>query len=85
MRFARFHPEQGAKEPSSVGPLSRLVLIGYNVIWWIPVALPLLGVVSYRVGLVGFLVVTAIRAAVNLYRNNVLPIDAGRLFPLRSP
>jgi hypothetical protein len=64
---------------------SRLLLVAYNVVWWVPVALPLLGVVSYRAGTVAFLAVTATRAAINLYRNNALPSAAAQRFPLRSP
>ena len=57
----------------------------YNVVWWLPVALPLLGLISYTAGLVLFLAISLIRAGVNLYRNNVMPLEAAVRFPLRSP
>lgn len=47
--------------------------------------LTVLGMVSYEVGLVGFLAVTMVRALVNLYRNNVMPVERAQFFPLRSP
>ena len=63
----------------------RFIYIGYNVVWWAPIALVVLGIWSYRTGAVGFVVVTILRAVANLYRNNVLSIEAAQRFPLRSP
>ena len=40
---------------------------------------------SYRAGLMGFLAITVFRAAANFYRNNVLSVEDGARFPLRSP
>ena len=59
--------------------------MSYNVAWWIPAALPLLGIISYRAGTIGFLAMTAARAAINAYRNNALPLEKAEHFPLRSP
>jgi len=64
---------------------ARLTYIGYNVIWWLPVVLVILGVWSYRAAAIGFIALTVFRALANLYRNNVLPIEAAQRFPLRSP
>ena len=84
MRFAWLRKKQGLEDPRmSTG--ARLIYIGYNVIWWLPVVLVVLGVWSYREGAVGFLAVTVFRALANLYRNNVLSIEAAQRFPLRSP
>ena len=63
----------------------RFIYIGYNVVWWSPIALVVLGIWSYRTGAVGFVVVTVLRALANLYRNNVLSLEAAQRFPLRSP
>lgn len=84
MRFAWLSKKQELEDPKmSTG--ARLIYIGYNVIWWLPVVLVVLGVWSYPAGAVGFVVVTVFRALANLYRNNVLSIEAARLFPLRAP
>ncbi|MDJ0791248.1 MAG: hypothetical protein QNJ71_05075 [Acidimicrobiia bacterium] len=64
---------------------ARLIYISYNVIWWMPVALVVIGVWSYREGAIAYLVVTALRALINLYRNNMLTTRAAQSFPLRAP
>ena len=84
MRFAWLRKKQGLEDPK-MGTGARLIYIGYNVIWWLPVVLVVLGVWSYGTGAVGFVFVTVFRALANLYRNNVLSIEAARRFPLRSP
>jgi len=68
-----------------MGPRRRLLFVAYNLIWWLPVVLPLLGIVSYQAGFIGFLLITVFRAVTNLYRNNVLSVEAAQRFPLRSP
>lgn len=84
MRFAWLRKMQGLEDPEmSTG--ARLIYIGYNVIWWLPVAMVILGIWSYREGAVGFVVVTVFRALALLYRNNVLTIEAAQRFPLRAP
>lgn len=84
LRFARLRTPPEA-QPATAGTTDRLILVAYNTVWWIPVVLPVLGIISYRAGLLGFAAVTLVRAAINLYRNNVLPIERGSEFPLRLP
>ena len=84
MRFAWLRKKQGLEDPKlSTG--ARLIYIGYNVIWWLPVVLVVLGIWSYQAGAIAFVVVTVFRALTLLYRNNVLSIEAAQRFPLRSP
>ena len=84
MRFAWLRKKQRSEDPTmSTG--ERLIFIGYNVIWWLPVVLVIFDVWSYRTGAIGFVVVTVARALLNLYRNNLLPIEAAQRFPLRAP
>ena len=64
---------------------NRLTFIAYNVVWWIPIVLPFTKTIDYRTGFVAFFVVTIIRAAANLYRNNVLKPEQAESFPLRAP
>lgn len=85
MRFAWLRQKEGAEPTGDMDPASRLIFIAYNAIWWVPVVLGVLKFTSYRSALIGFLVITTFRALANLYRNNVLPVEAGRHFPLRSP
>ena len=84
MRFAWLRKKDGTEDPT-MSTAARLVYIAYNVVWWLPVVFVIVGVWSYRVGAVGFVVVTVCRALANLYRNNALPIEAAQRFPLRSP
>ena len=75
MRFAWLRQKQGLEDPK-MSTSARLTYIGYNVIWWLPVVLVILGVWSYRAAAIGFIALTVFRALANLYRNNVLPIEA---------
>ena len=76
---------QGESDAPAATSRERLTLIAYNVIWWVPVVLPILGAMSYRVGFIAFLAVTMVRAMVNGYRINVMPVAAAERFPLRQP
>ena len=76
--------KQGNEAPA-LGMGARMALIAYNVIWWMPVVLVIFGVWTFRAGAVGFVVVTVVRALLNLYRNNALSIEAAQRFPLRAP
>jgi len=84
MRFAWLRTKEGRDAPA-VTSGERLTLVAYNVVWWVPAVLPILGVISYRVGFVAFLAVTVVRALVNGYRINVMPVAAAERLPLRSP
>ncbi len=68
-----------------MSPAGRLLFIAYNVIWWVPVVLGFVGVLSYRDAFLSFLAITIFRAVANLYRNNVLPVKVAQHFLLRSP
>ena len=84
MRFAWLRKKRGTEEPT-LRAGARLAYIGYNVVWWLPVLSVILGAWDYRTGAIGFVVVTVFRALANLYRNNILSVEAGQRFPLRSP
>lgn len=84
MRYAWLRKQQHLEVPE-MSTAARVLYISYNVIWWLPVVLVLIGVWSYQEGAVGFLVVTALRALINLYRNNMLTTEGAQSFPLRSP
>ncbi len=87
MRFAWQRQQSGGEAPAKRGaahPLN-LVMIAYNVIWWVPIILPFTGAIDYRTGFIAFLAVTAVRLAANAVRNNVLQPARAEVFPLRSP
>ncbi len=84
MRFAWLRTKEGRDAPAATAT-ERLTLIAYNVAWWVPVVMPILGVISYSAGFVAFSAVTVVRALVNSYRINVMPIAVAERFPLRQP
>jgi hypothetical protein len=85
MRFAWLRSKEGSEELPPMSSADRLIFVAYNVVWWVPAVLPFLGILSYRAGFLGFLVVSVFRAVANVYRNNVLTVEAAQHFPLRSP
>jgi hypothetical protein len=87
MRFA-----WQAKKSNGTGPVKQgfthpmnLIMVAYNVLWWVPIILPFTGAIDFRTGFVALLVVTVIRLVANLVRNNVLDPEQAAAFPLRSP
>ncbi len=42
------------------------------------------GAINYRWGFIGFAVISFVRLAANLYRNNVLQGEEAEFFPLRG-
>ena len=87
MRFAWEKKKAGnnASMKKGVTHSSNLIMIAYNVVWWIPIILPFTGVINYNTGFVAFFIVTIIRLGANLIRNNVLRPEQAVGFPLRSP
>jgi hypothetical protein len=85
MRFAWLREKSGNDDPVEQSLGNRLILIAYNLVWWIPIILPFTKVIDYRTGFVAFLIITVVRAIANLIRNNVLPPEQGERFPLRAP
>ena len=85
MRVACDMKNSGNEVPVSQSFTRRLIYIAYNVFFWIPIVLPFTRIIDYRTGFILLFVVTVIRAAANLYRNNVLSPEQAAYFPLRSP
>jgi hypothetical protein len=65
--------------------LNRLIVIVYNVVWWVPMVLPFSKIIDYQMGFILFFLVTFIRATANLYRVNILKLELVENFPLRGP
>jgi hypothetical protein len=85
MRFAWEREQQGDTTAVEQGTLSRLIYVAYNILWWLPLVFTILGTIDYGTGFVAFLVITIIRAAANLYRNNFLTREQAERFPFRAP
>ena len=87
MRFAWIRKKSSAGDPPKrlfTHPLN-LLMMAYNIVWWIPIILPFTGTIEYRTGFIAFFVVTIIRLVANLIRNNVLKGEQAESFPLRAP
>ena len=81
---------QKHKDPASYELVKRrfthplnLILVSYNVIWWIPIILPFTRAIDYHTGFIAFFVVTVFRLVANLLRNNVLTLQQAENFPFR--
>ena len=84
MRFAWINKDSTNDVPTEQSSINRVIYIAYNVIWWIPIVLPFTKIIDYRTGFIAFFIITMIRAAANLYRNNVLNPEQAESFPLRA-
>ena len=85
MRFAYLREKEGKDKKIKNGTVSLLVMIIYNVVWWIPIILSFTKVMDYKTGFIFFFVITVLRAISNLIRNNILKGEYAEKFPLRAP
>ena len=87
MRFAWQKNKSTGNVSDTMKPagLTRLIMVAYNIIWWIPIILTIVRIIDYRTGFITFLIITIIRLIANLIRNNVLTQEQAEKFPLRMP
>ena len=85
MRFAWQRENSADKVSAKQSSTDRIIYIIYNIVYWLPIVLTITGVIDYRTGFITFSLILIIRAAANLYRNNVPTADEGEYFALRSP
>ena len=85
MRFAWLREKSGDPAPAQPSAINRLIVIVYNLIWWVPIVLGFFKVIDYRTAFITFLLITIFRAIANVVRNNVLTPEQAETFPLRSP
>jgi hypothetical protein len=85
MRFAWLRENAADRESAKQSATNRLTLTAYNLVWWLPIVLPITKTIDYGTGFITFTVITAIRLSANLYRNNVLTLDQAERFPFRAP
>ncbi len=57
----------------------------YNLVYWVPIILPLTPAMDYRTGTLAFFIIIVIRAIANVYRTNFLTLERAEWFPLRIP
>jgi hypothetical protein len=80
MRFAWLRDQTVVK----LGCLSTLTFAAYNVIYWVPLILPVFKIIEPKTGFVWFSVILIVRASVNVIRNNVLTVEQAQRFPFRA-
>ena len=85
MRFAWLRENSASTVSVEQSFTNRLIFVAYNVVWWLPVVLRILGTIDYGTAFLALFILTLIRAGANLYRNNVLTPEQAESFPLRSP
>ncbi len=66
---------------------NRLIFAIYNLVWFAPIVLAFLGTIDYGTGFITFVVITVVRAGLNLYTNNVANFTPEQFesFPFRIP
>ena len=85
MRFAWLWEQAGNDGKVPQGAIETLIFAVYNLVYWVPLVLPVIGTVEYRAGIIAFAGVIAIRTVLNWYRVNVLAPERAFGFPLRAP
>jgi hypothetical protein len=85
MRFAWLREKSGDPTPAQPSAINRLIVIVYNLIWWVPIVLGFFKMIGYQTAFITFLIITIFRAIANVVRNNVLTLEQAETFPLRSP
>ena len=84
MRFAWINQDSVKDVPTKQNSINRTIYIAYNLVWWIPIVLAIFKIIDYQTAFIALFVLTAIRAVINLFRNNVLNPQQAENFPLRS-
>jgi hypothetical protein len=84
MWFAWINKDSADDIPAKESSIRRVIYIAYNLIWWIPIVLAIFKIIDYWTAFIALLILTVIRAVVNLYRNNVLNPMQAESFPLRA-
>jgi hypothetical protein len=85
MRFAWLRKNAANGGAVKQSAANQLTLIVYNLVWWVPIVLPILKIIDYGTGFIAFTIITAVRLSANLYRNNVLTLEQAERFPFRAP
>lgn len=83
MRFAWLQKHQDIDPRQSA--LDVLIFAAYNIAYWLPLVLTIVGAIDTDTGFVAFAGIVAVRAFFNLIRNNFLPLEQAITFPFRAP
>ena len=84
MRFAWYRKKLADSAPIKESRTNRIIFAIFNIFWWAPVVPAFAGIIDYRTGFIGFAVISFVRLAANLYRNNILKGEQAEYFPLRG-
>ena len=85
MRFAWQRKKSAHKASARQSSTGRIIYFTYNIVYWLPIVLTIIGIIDYRTGIIALSLILIARAAANLYRNNVPTAEEGEYFALRSP
>jgi hypothetical protein len=85
MRFAWLHKQPDYSGTAQPGCLNQFVFSTYNLIYWIPAVLLVVGTLDYEPAFAAFTLINVVRALINAYRVNVLSPAQAIFFPLRAP
>lgn len=85
MRFAWLREKGQASAPEKPGFANNFIFFVYNAVFCLPLLLVIFGQVEAETAFYAFALIIALRAVANWYRNNLMPIEAAQVFPLRSP
>ena len=85
MRFAWLREKSEYDGPVHESGIHQLIFIAYNVVYFVPLVLPIAKIIDYRTGIITFAIVIAVRTVLNWYRVNILAVEQAYGFPLRAP
>jgi hypothetical protein len=75
----------GGPKPGRLRGTRRFIFFVYNIAYWAPIVLAFTPAIDYRAGFIGFFAIIIIRGIANFVRNNLLTLEQGERFPLRTP
>lgn len=84
MRFVWQKKQAGNNETTSVGGMTHLFRLVYNMAWLLPIVLTYTGEFDYTTGFATFATVCLVRFLANLYANNYLNATQFDSFLLRA-
>jgi len=85
MRFAWLWKNKTGSISFKESVTNKIIFVLYNAVWWIPVPLPFMGIISYKSGIILFAFITFIRLTANIYRMNILSLERAVSSPFRIP
>ncbi len=85
MWFTWLREQAGNDGPVEQNIIERLIFIIYNLVYWLPLVLTITKTIDYRMGIITFAAIIAVRTVLNWYRVNILSLEQAQRFPFRAP